>query len=449
MNKIALINPGKNKAYGLQEPISLAIIAAYLEKNGVEVTIIDELAGGDVNKELDKFKPDIAGITSTTPLAEDAYRIAALCRKKGISTIMGGPHASSIPKDALRHVNAIIIGEGEYAMLNIAKNGVTSKIIKGNYVKDLDTLPFPAYHLLNMKHYMSTKDRIQESYLQFVGLHKKVASIITSRGCPYDCTFCHNSWKGLPFRFNSPEYVIDLIKNLIKNYEIDNLWFFDDNLFANKPRLKKIFKLLKENKINLPWAGNARVDNVDEEILMAAKGAGCKQVTFGFESGSQRILDILNKKTTVEQNSKAIRLCGELGLLANGTFMIGNPTETVKDIRMTQDFIRKHKIYGCGVLITTPYPKTKLWDWCEKKGKIPKNFKWSDYDYRKIPINVSDIPPKKLKKLYHETAYISMPKGPVRMQTLLSEAVKHPIRNIRSIIIRPERVASILKRLRI
>jgi len=240
-----------------------------------------------------------------------------------------------------------------------------------------------------------------------------------------------------------------MIKHLIKNYGIDALWFFDDNLFVNKPRLKKICKLMIDNDIKIPWAGNSRVDNLDKEMLMTVKEAGCRQVTFGFESGSQRILDVLNKKTTVEQNSRAIRLCKEVGVLANGTFMIGNPTETVKDIGMTQDFIRKHNIYGCGVLISTPYPKTKLWDWCEKNGKIPKNFKWSDYDYRKIPINVSDIPPKKLGKLFYETAYISMPKGPVRLQTFLSEAVKHPLRNIKSVIIRPKRVFNILRRIKI
>ena len=449
MNRIALINPGKNKMFGLQEPISLAIIAGYLEKNKVDVTIIDELAGDNIKKELSRFQPDIVGITSTTPLAGEAYAISEFCRTKGIKTVMGGTHANALPQEVIKHVDAVVLGEGEYPMLEIAKNGITSKIIQGSYVKDLDSLPFPAYPLLNMNHYMGTKDRIQENYLQFVGLHQKVASVITSRGCPYDCTFCHNSWKGIPFRFHSAEYVINLIKYLIKDFGVNVIWFFDDNLFANKPRLKKICGLMKENRIRVPWAGNARVDNVDINSLQMVKDAGCRQITFGFESGSQKILNILNKQTTVEQNSQAIKLCNQVGLLANGTFMIGNPTETIADVRMTQDFIKSHNIGGCGVLITTPYPKTKLWEWCKDHGKIPSHFKWSSYNYQDIPINVSDINPKILKKLYYETAYISLPKGPTKLSTLVKEAISHPIKHTRSIFINPSRIPNILKRLRL
>ena len=298
--KVALIAPGRNEEFAVQEPLNLGYIAAYLEKHNIRVKIIDQLAGQNVYKELKEFSPQIAGITGTTPVIVEAYKIADFCRKNKILTVMGGPHVSILSKEALQHADIIVKGEGEAAMLKIIREKIKSGIISVPYIKNLDEIPPPARHLMQMEFYLRVKNRIQESYLYFVPLHSRTTSMIVSRGCPYRCTFCHNTWRGIPFRFHSPERVISEMKALKRDYNVSHLFFIDDNLFANKSWLREICRLMAENKINIIWGCNTRVDNIDLEILEMVKSVGCRQLTFGFESGSQRILDILNKKTTVE-----------------------------------------------------------------------------------------------------------------------------------------------------
>ncbi|MGC9049061.1 MAG: B12-binding domain-containing radical SAM protein [Patescibacteria group bacterium] len=285
-------------------------------------------------------------------------------------------------------------------MLEIVQNNIKSGIISVPYIKNLDDIPPPARHLMQMDFYLNTKDRIQESYLYFVPLHSRTAAMIAGRGCPYNCIFCHNTWRGIPFRFHSPERVVSEIRDIKNKYNISHLFFIDDNLFVNKHWLREICRLLIHNQINIVWGCNARVDNIDSDILRIVKEAGCRQLTFGFESGSQRILDILRKGTTVEQNRLAIKMCKEAGILATGTFMIGNPTETEEDVRLTQQFIKENDIDNYGVCLTTPYPGTELWRWCEKRGFIPSKIEWQDFTFKEIPIRVCEaIPPQKIIRI--------------------------------------------------
>lgn len=432
MVKVALVNPGKDQRFAIQEPLNLGFIASYLEKNNIEVRIIDELAGQDVEKELSTYCPDIVGITATTPLAPDAYRIADMCRKKGILTVMGGVHATVLPEEALQHVDIVVKGEGEIAMLDIVrKNNINSKIISRPYIKNIDDVPPPARHLMNMEFYLRTKDRIPDSYLYFVPPNTPTASILTSRGCPYNCMFCHNTWRGTPCRYNSAERVISEIKELIEIYGIRALFFIEDNLFANKKRLRAICKMMKQNKINIMWGGNARVDNIDLDILQIAKDAGCRQITFGFESGSQRILDILKKRTTVEQNRRAIELCNQVGIIPQGTFMIGNPTETVEDIKATIKFVEDNNIECVGITIATPYPGTQLWSWCEEQNLIPQSLNWRDFTYDKVPIRVCNtVSPNELRRLQLEFENISFfkKKTSLEFSKLVTKIFRHPDR---------------------
>jgi len=453
--KVALIAPGKDSRFAVQEPLNLGFIASYLEKNDIEVRIIDELAGQSVEEKLSEYRPNIVGITATTPLVTDAYRIAKICKKMGILTVMGGVHARVLPEESLQHVDIVVKGEGEIAMLDIVKNGIRSGIVSRPYIQNIDEIPHPARHLMDMNFYLRTKDRLPHTYLYFVPPHTKTAAILTSRGCPYNCIFCHNSWRGIPYRFNSAERVISEIGQLIEVYGIQALFFIEDNLFANKPRLRKICELMKKNGFDIIWGCNARVNNVDLETLTIAKEAGCRQVTFGFESGSQRILDVLNKKTTVEQNKEAIELCKQVGIIPQGTFMIGNPTETKEDIRKTQQFIKEHDIESVGICITTPYPGTELWKWCEEHNLIPESFSWSDFTYDRVPIPVCDtIPPKELDRLIIETFEIAsekMPPTEIRFLQFINESLLHPrktVTGIAKVVRKPSMIPKFIRRLR-
>jgi len=432
--KAALINPGKNKQFSMQEPLNIGFIAGFLEKHGVETKIIDELAGADVKKEVVKFMPDVVGITATTPLAEIAYQHADMCRKLGLKTVMGGVHASVMPEEALEHADIVVKGEGEQAMLDIILNDITQGIISRPYYKNIDEIPRPAYHLMDMDFYLTTRDRVPYSTsLFFAPARSKVASLLTSRGCPHSCNFCHNSWKGMPYRNNSPERVAEDVKYLIDTYHIDALFFCDDNLFANRPSLKKICSLMEERRINIAWGCNARADSVDPDTLRHAKKAGCRQITFGFESGSQKILDRLDKKTTVETNKKAVELCKEAGLLCVSTFMLGNPDETAEDVELTRKFILENDIDCIGLCITTPYPGTELWRWCQERRFIPENIKWSDFVADVSPIQVSQYLKPELVKKYRGKIYLEFALKKRHFVDLLKVSLRHPLKTIKKV----------------
>jgi radical SAM superfamily enzyme YgiQ (UPF0313 family) len=197
--RVALVNPGKKECYAMQEPLNLGFIASYLESLGHTVTIIDELAGQNVIPTLKTFEPDIVGLTAVTPLAPDAYRIADACKKQGYLTVMGGVHASVLPQEAFEHVDIVVKGEGEYAFETIIDEKLTDGNILSQYVENIDSMPLPARHLMNMEYYVRTKDRIPHSVYYFIPPNTRMAGMVTSRGCPYSCIYCHNSWKGLPW----------------------------------------------------------------------------------------------------------------------------------------------------------------------------------------------------------------------------------------------------------
>ena len=433
MKKVALINPGKDTEvrYAFQEPLNLGFIASFLEKNGIEVKIFDELSGDNIFEKLESYKPDIAGLTATTIFAPDAYRIAQMCKKMGIKTVMGGVHATAMPEEALQYVDVLVKGESEIAMLDIVNGNNNDRMVTRPYIKNLDEIPMPAYHLMNMPFYLATKDRIVYNLsLSFVPPNTKVSSIITTRGCPHACTYCNNRWRGIPYRSNSPAHVLENMKYLIDNYKVEAVFFADENFFAIKSRVKNVCELILKNKIDLAWSCNSRVDTVDLETFQIAKESGCKQVSFGFESGSQKILDILNKKTTIAQGKEAIRLCKKARIMCGGSFMLGNPTETVEDLMLTKKFILENDIDNATLCITTPYPGTELWEYCKKKNLIPESLKWADLTGAKVPITVCEnISPKEIEK-YRAKFYleISLRK---KLPDIIKTAILHPFRIIK------------------
>ncbi|MBF0320986.1 MAG: radical SAM protein [Nitrospirae bacterium] len=437
--KVALINPGTDEKYAVQEPLNLGFLASHLLANGIGVTIIDELAGQDVARELGLYKPDIAGITATTPMAADAYRVAAMCKEMGIFTVMGGVHASVMPDEALKHVDVVVKGEGETALLDIIRDGIGNGIISRPYIKNIDTIPPPARHLLQMDFYVRSKSRIPHSYLYFVPEGAKTASVLTSRGCPYSCIYCHNTWRGMPTRYNSPERVISEIAGIKKEYGVETIFFIEDNLFVNKKRLRTICELMIEGNVDVLWGGNSRVDNLDRESIALAQRAGCRQITFGFESGSQRVLDLLKKKTTVAQNKLAIELCNEAGIIPQGTFIVGSPGETLEDVRLTMKFIEDSGIESAGVCIATPYPGTQLWDYAIEHNLMPETYTWSDFDYLNTPINLSpEIPKQELLKLIENVNILLAIRQMGRVNVLSA---------IRGIIKEPSKIFAILQSL--
>lgn len=446
MKRVVLINPGQpggDPRFSVTEPLNLGDMASYLEKHGVDVRIVDELAGDNVEAEVTELRPDVAGITATTPLAPRAYEIADMCRGMGILTVLGGVHPSVMSEEALEHADIVVKGEGERALLDIVRGEVDSNVMSRPYIKDLDSIGPPARHLMHMDFYVRTKDRVERSFLHFVSPGMKAATILTSRGCPHACTFCHNTWRGMPCRFRSPASVVAEIAELRDKYHVQAVFFIEDNLFMNKARLREICDRLKHSGMDIIWGGNARADGVDAEILATARDAGCRQVTFGFESGSQRILDILCKGTTVEQNAQAARLCKEVGILSNATFIIGVPTETIEDIRATQEFIRSTPIDRPGVCLCTPFPGTELWRQCKEQGLVPDGLSWEDFTFDKVPVPMCrDVSPEELVALFYETDELIHGRA-IGLRAIAAWAFRNPLRasaKVAKMLARPSRI---------
>jgi anaerobic magnesium-protoporphyrin IX monomethyl ester cyclase len=450
MVRLALVNPGKDQSCGVHEPLNLLTLAAYAKKFGHDVIIADQIAGDNVFKKIEEFKPDFVGITGTTAVIADAYEIADWCKSKGHKTILGGVHVTIMPEEGLKHADFVVCGEGEDALVKILSGEAKEGIVKGEIIKDLDSLPKLDRELVNVNFYQTGRDRVPGAHLHFVPKGHKLSSILAQRGCPYRCIFCHNSWRGLPIRFNSAKHIIDEMKELEDKYGVQAIFFMDDDFLFSKSRNIEFCKLYKEAGLKMIWGCQTRVTSVDLELLKAIKAVNCLQINYGFESGSQRILSLLkNNMTTVEQNREAIKLTKEAGILACGTFMIGNPTETEEDIEMTKKFVLENEVDGFGVAITTPYPGTKLWEMCKEKGVIPDETKidWRKFNFYNLTFALCDIPREKIERKYQELLDIALAKNPsLSPKGLFKYAIRHPNKVIKRLVSNPKILMTFMSR---
>ncbi|OGS20350.1 MAG: hypothetical protein A3J83_02135 [Elusimicrobia bacterium RIFOXYA2_FULL_40_6] len=427
--KIALINPGKSARFAVQEPLNLGFIAAYLEKHNYEVRIIDQLAGENIEEELQKYKPDIAGITGTTPIIYDAYEIAALTKKMGILTVIGGVHATIFPEEAIQHADMVVKGEGERAMLKILNENITSGIVSAPFIENLDEIPIPARHLMKMEKYLYCKKNIPYiGHLPYASGNDRIVHMLTSRCCSHGkCIFCHNTWRNMPHRMDSPEKIISEIKSLKDNYRIDAIYYVEDNFFSSNERVVKLCELILKNGYeDILWGGSARADCVDPEVMKLAKKAGCRSITIGVESGSQRIIDILKKDITIEMAKKAIQTVKDAGLIAHANFIIGNPTETEEDIQATKDFIRETNIVFPEIYLFTPYPGSQAWRDFKAQGLLPEKNDWSVFTQEKILVNATTMSTNRLDKLRAQLYMGYFLRHPKTAFVIIFWALTHP-----------------------
>jgi len=382
--------------------LGLGYIASYLRKYGNfnHIVIIDK---ENLIRGIKREKPDIVGISSVTTEFQEAKRVSGEIKSKfDIPTIIGGVHISMLPNSLPKSFDIGVIGEGEQTMLELVQlyektgelkknklkriNGIIfrerGKIIltkPRKLIRPLDSIPFPARDLFKMKEYYL----IPRNIPQIVGKLVIGTHMIPSRGCPYRCAFCASPkfWKSV--RFYSAEYVVEEIKELIERYQIKYISFFDDLFIASKSRLKKIVKLIKEEKINEKarfglWG---RTNLITDEICKLLKEMGVDTIGFGFESGSEKILNYLKKSTaTIKDSLRAIKLCKKYGFNIHGTFIIGNPNETKNDIEQTYKFIKNNPIEQSNIYILTPLPGTEVWELAKKENKVSEDMNWSRLD---------------------------------------------------------------------
>jgi anaerobic magnesium-protoporphyrin IX monomethyl ester cyclase len=420
--KVALVNPPQLKGvfhHQLYVPIGLAYLAAVMEKNGHELAVIDCPALGmdedQLKRKLDAFKPDLIGVTSMTPTIQSTLQSTRVAKEAcpDATVVIGGPHATFMDKQILTDeasVDIVVRGEGERTLLELAQGdsrkfqdiaGITFRKGKETIqtpnrlaIQNLDELPYPAYSQFAL-----------DKYLLY---GKLFLPVITSRGCPFQCAFCTTSRiLGKEYRARSPKNIVDELEHIKNVYHADSFTFYDDTLTLDKGRIFKICDEIKARRINIPWDCQTRVDQISKEILTKMKETNCQQVFFGVESGCQTILDAVNKRTTVEQNEKAIRMAKEAGLFVSISIILGYPGETPDMLKQTLEFIRRAEPDDVYLCIATPYPGTELRRVVEEKGwKMSPD--WSKYD-TVTPVfenpNLSNEAVQKLRSSFYDSFY--------------------------------------------
>ena len=354
--RVALINPATPAALK-KENLGLAYLAACLEPDGHDVCIVDEIRGQDVEEGLDAFRPDVVGISAMTMFAPRAYALADRIRAgRGIPVILGGAHPTALPEEAMRHADCVIRGEGERSLPRVLMEGRIEGIVEPDPPTDLDALPMPKRDLLDLEFYASAGDELAGHSYRTLGL-------ITSRGCPYRCTFCANSKREAKLRFHSPERVVEELHYLVGCHRIQSVAFYDEMMATDAARLQAICERMAQQDLHsLKWECQMHPRSIKPALLAEMRRAGCLQVAVGFESGSQRVLDRINKGVTLEQNLEAARRVKEAGLRLRGCFIMGTPGETLADLDATERFIGHSRTDFASIHFLTPMPGTLLFD---------------------------------------------------------------------------------------
>lgn len=392
MKKIVLINPPYEKISkgfdcvdnitNKSPSLGLLYLAAKLKEDQFDVEIIESdinsLSVEEVVEQVIKTNPEFIGITLFTVGVTNGALIASEVKKHlpEVKIIVGGPHISSMGYETMKRFvsfDLAVLHEGELVIskiLNNYINNISHNTIGGIIYRDsnneliatppskeqieLDDLPLPAWELLS--------DFPNKYPLAIFDYPKgPVATFSASRGCPFKCEFCDTSTFGSKIRYYSPQKVFEIMKMLQDKYQIQHLQFVDDLFVANQKRIGQLCDLIIENNFKMTWSCTARVDTISLEILKKMKKAGCWEISYGLESGSDEMLKGMRKATKVEQARKAIHWTDEAGIRSKGLFMLGYPNETKESIAQTKEFIQEIPLTTMNLSKFTPYPGTPIY----------------------------------------------------------------------------------------
>ena len=368
-------------------------MAAVLDQDGFEVKIIDcpvnQYDHEKLKAELSAFQPGLVGTGSMTPTIESALKCAQVAKEvcPEATVVMGGPHATFADREVLTNekaVDLIVRGEGEETLLELAHQSTTGRKlsdIKGitfrknqeiiqnpmrPFIQNLDALPLPAYKFLPIEKYFVSK--------------RKLLPIITSRGCPYACSFCVASQMfGQKFRARSPKNVLEELEWLQNEFGAEGVAFQDDTFTFDRKRAIEICDGIIERKIGLHWGCGTRADVVTKEVLDKMAQAHCDETMFGVESGCPTIRAVLKKGVTNQQIENAIQWAKEAGMFVTVSVILGYPGETKESLQETLDFAAKIEPDDVWLCHATPYPGTHLREIIEEKG-WPMSRDWKTYN---------------------------------------------------------------------
>jgi len=421
--KVALVSLPKNDLrFPLMGPV---IIAGYVRDNvkNTEVKVIDNTFD-NVMFEIEKFNPDIIGLSTFTSYYQDVIDFTKKIKLKypNIKVIIGGPHMTTLPGSFDKTFDFGVIGEGEKTIVELIKairNKKSFRNINGLIYYDREKLRINKPRELSknlddvfqIDYSLFNKGYFKRKFIPEIFGFGKSMSIMTSIGCPFNCRFCSIKICWNRIRFRKVNNIIKEIKTLYYDYNIRHIDFLDDLFSINKQRLRDLIKELKKEKLlgKITFSCQARANTFDDEMCKIFKELGIKIVVFGFESGSDKILKYIKNDPTISvgHNRNAVRLCKKYGLNAYGCLMMGMPGEKLEDMQKTLDFIDFGKKMGIARLwaqILVPYPGTEVWEIAKKRGKIEE-----DFYKQKIHYNVregallldDDVPHEEFVKKYN------------------------------------------------
>ena len=417
---VLLINPARTIRVGNVwrkinpelPPLGLGYVSSFLEKQGVQVKIIDigveDISHSDLQDIIKEMKSDFIGITANTILIKNAIEIADVASGvlPELKVVMGGVHPTIFPDEVLSNpsVDYVVRNEGEITFADLVSGKPVSEIQGLSYkvgdkhihnparpfIENLDDIPHPAYHLLPMQKYHPS-----------VGNYKRLpaASIITSRGCPGRCTFCYTGAHGKRIRFRSAENILDEIKLLIKDYGIKEICFYDDTFTANRENVRRFCRLIVQEKIDITWTCMSRIDFIDEETLSLMNTAGCHQIGYGIESADEDILNNIKKPISLDEVRRVTNLTQKYGIDVRAMFIFGSPGETEETMKKTLEFAIKIRPDLAVFNVTTPYPGTEMFTWAKEKGYL-NTTDWSKYDLSQCVMNLPGLNPELVGKFY-------------------------------------------------
>jgi radical SAM superfamily enzyme YgiQ (UPF0313 family) len=346
-------------------PLGIGSLMALARQAGYEVFFIDNyLKPTDFIQEgfLQKNKVDHVGVYANTICFRNTLRMFTELedlRKKREwqgKILVGGPHTSVALETIPDFVDYVVQGEGENALIDILEGRETSRVIKGRRVENLDSLPFQPWDIFATLPYDKTCPWINET---------PIFTMNTSRGCPFKCAFCSvGSVWGSQYVFQGPERILAEMEHLIRNYGARGFYFREDHFTLSLKRTTEFCELLLSKGVQTQWACETRVDRMTEDLVKLMAASGCKAVYLGVESGSPRILEMMNKNITIEQIENAVRWCRKYGVNTYCSMIVGVPGETYEDFLQSEALIKRLRPYSYSYSVFVGIPTSPLYQWC-------------------------------------------------------------------------------------
>jgi radical SAM superfamily enzyme YgiQ (UPF0313 family) len=425
-------------------PVGMALVASYLESQGVPVRALDLAVATDwrtaLKREMDEYAPEVVGISFLITQHSAACRVARYVKQNypGAKVVAGGSFPSSAPQDCLKNpdIDVACCGEGELTALELVRaweqgrplDTVAGIVFRGEDgqivqtpprppIEDLDRMPLPAYHLMDLEPYIRA-DRVSD----FTGQSHRSMELITSRGCPYRCIYCHTIF-GKKFRGLSPRHVMNDIMLLHDKYEVREFVIWDDTFTMDVARTKAICDLIigAGLKIHLQLRGGVRVERMDEELMAKLKLAGAETMCVGVESAVDRIQKLIQKNLSIRKVDDFLALAEKYRITTIGLMMLGFPGETVAEVMESIRWACASKLHYTFFSMVTPYPGTVLYDVAVRNGYYVQDGRYEDMNVMVPHMEMPELPSRKLKWLQIQ-GYLRFYLRPRRLRLLLSSS---------------------------